>query len=310
MSELLITRGLPASGKTRWAKQLLAERRVGSIIRLNRDDLRRMMLPATYREPFFPAEELVTKVQHGPITELLRAGVDIIIDDTNMRARSVRTVAALAERADATWSVVDFLDVPLEECLRRDAARENSVGEDVIRRMYQKYLSGGRTLPVPTVDAQVTGKPYVRCAVGELPRAVMVDIDGTVACHGSRNPFDTSRYHEDTPNWDIVEAVRMEMRAGNSILFCSGRSEEFRDVTATWLEKHVMQTERLDVRWWRLFMRPTSDTRNDAVVKLELFDQHIRGQFDVRRVYDDRDRVVKAWRSIGLTVLQVSDGNF
>jgi hypothetical protein len=45
-------------------------------------------------------------------------------------------------------------------------------------------------------------------------------------------------------------------------------------------------------------------------VKLELFDENIRGVWNVKRVYDDRNRVVAAWRSIGLTVLQVADGNF
>ena len=59
-----------------------------------------------------------------------------------------------------------------------------------------------------------------------------------------------------------------------------------------------------------LFMRASGDTRKDEIVKLELFDAHVRGKYDVRLVLDDRDRVVRMWRSIGLTCLQVADGEF
>lgn len=302
--QLYITRGLPASGKTTWARTAIDMRPVGNVIRLNRDDLRSMMLPTTYRQPVYIAEELVTQVQHGQIADLLRAGVDVIVDDTNLRARVVRTLAQLAIKAEATWSCVDFLDVPLEECLHRDAARPNAVGEEVIRRMHGKYLSGGRTLAVPDVEAAVTGKPYVPAP--DTAKAVIVDIDGTVALHGNRDPFDTSLYHEDQPNQDVVEMVVMEFETGHRIVFCSGRSAEFREATEAWISEHVLPQGA----GWELHMRPTGDTRNDAIVKLELFDQYIRDRFDVRRVYDDRDRVVKAWRSIGLTVLHVAEGNF
>lgn len=122
----------------------------------------------------------------------------------------------------------------------------------------------------------------------------------------SRNPYDTSRYHEDAPYAAVIEQVRLAAAAGYRVLFTSGREADFRDVTATWLEANVV----VPGMEWDLFMRPTGDRRNDAVVKLELFDTHIRDRYDVRFVYDDRDRVVAAWRSIGLAVMQVAPGAF
>lgn len=307
MSHLFITRGLPGSGKTTYARHFLDNSRVGSVVRLNRDDLRKMMLPSGYKEPVYIAEELVTKVQQGQIVELLRGGVDVIIDDTNLRARSVRTLAQLALKAGASWSCVDFLDVPVEECIRRDAIRFSSVGEEVILRMYNKYLSHGRTLPVPEVEIEVVGKPYEPVVAAR--QAVMVDIDGTVALHeGVRDPYDTSKYHLDRPNVAVIGAIRAECNS-NTILFCSGRDAEFRDVTVEWLKYHIFNGP-LEGMGFRLFMRPKGDKRNDAIVKLELFDEHIRDTYNVVRVYDDRDRVVDAWRSIGLTVLQVAPGAF
>lgn len=57
-------------------------------------------------------------------------------------------------------------------------------------------------------------------------------------------------------------------------------------------------------------MRPAGDHRRDAIVKRELFDLHIRHQYRVTHVLDDRTQVVQMWRALGLTCLQVADGDF
>jgi hypothetical protein len=57
-------------------------------------------------------------------------------------------------------------------------------------------------------------------------------------------------------------------------------------------------------------MRPSNDSRKDEVVKEELYRTHIEKRFNVRFVLDDRDRVVKLWRRLGLPCLQVADGGF
>ena len=89
----------------------------------------------------------------------------------------------------------------------------------------------------------------------------------------------------------------------------SGRDDACREQTEAWL----LDRCQLGLGGWDYigpFMRTTGDRRDDAIVKLELFDQHVREHYDVRYVLDDRNRVVHAWRSIGLTVLQVADGDF
>ncbi|MEU6076158.1 AAA family ATPase [Micromonospora sp. NPDC047074] len=151
MARLIATRGLPASGKTTFARTLQP-----SVVRVNRDDLRRML----HGERLFTqwAEWQVTVVQRAQVEALLRARADVCVDDTNLRSRTLRDWADLAARHGAEFEVHDFTDVPLAECLRRDAARPEAdrVGEAWIRRLHERYLEG-RTLPLPVPQAR-TGR--------------------------------------------------------------------------------------------------------------------------------------------------------
>jgi len=69
MPTLWIIRGLPASGKTVWARERVDARLPGEIIRLSRDDLGRMALPTGYHLPVDTAEARIT---HRLAVELWR----------------------------------------------------------------------------------------------------------------------------------------------------------------------------------------------------------------------------------------------
>ena len=90
MATLTITRGLPGSGKTTWARQR------GGAVRVNRDDLRRMLHGGAIGSGW--AEVQVNVAQRALIEALLRAGLDVISDDTNLRASVVRELAAAGRR--------------------------------------------------------------------------------------------------------------------------------------------------------------------------------------------------------------------
>ena len=291
MPRLILTRGLPASGKTTFARRLQP-----TVVRVNRDDLRRMMHGLLTQW----AEAQVTVAQRAQVEALLRAKVDVCVDDTNLRSRTVKEWAALAARLGAQFEVHDFTDVPLEECIRRDAARPESerVGEDAIRRLHQRYLAG-RKLPLPIPTAP-TGRPAeVYTPPPDAPRVVLVDIDGTVALVGNRSPYDVTRVSEDTPNHSVIAAVRAMHAAGYGVIFCSGR-----DATEAWLREHV------GVPYLALHMRAPGDFRKDTVVKREIFDRELRDRYHVVGVFEDRAQVVRMWRALGLTVFQVAEGDF
>jgi predicted kinase len=298
MTRLLITRGLPASGKTTFAHKLQP-----GVVRVNRDDLRRML----HGQRLFTqwAEGQVTHAQRATVEALLRARADVIVDDTNLRNKTVREWAELAARLDATFEVHDFTDVPLEECLRRDADRpeDDRVGEEPIRRMHARYLAG-KNLPLAVPYVDVGGPGVVYQPSEELPPVVLVDIDGTVALMSGRSPFDMTRVGEDAPNPAVIAAVRAMHAAGHGIVFCSGRDDSCRAETQAWLDLYV------GVPYEALFMRAEGDSRKDAIVKREIFDREIRDRWRVVGVFDDRQQVVRMWRALGLTVFQVAEGDF
>jgi predicted kinase len=296
MTRLLITRGLPASGKTTFARKLQPR-----VVRVNRDDLRLML----HGRRLFTetAEGQVTTVQRMTVEALLAQRADVIVDDTNLRGSTVREWALLAARFRATFEVHDLTEVPLDECLRRDAARpsEVRVGERTIRRMHDRYIAGRNLpLPIPYVDPD----PVTYDPDPALPPAVLVDIDGTVALMGDRTPYDWLQVGSDAPNPAVIEAVRAMHGAGNAVVFCTGRDEEARTETEAWLDLFV------GVPYEGLFMRPPGDNRRDAIVKREIFETEIHGRWRIAGVFDDRRQVVRMWRELGLTVFHVAEGDF
>lgn len=139
------------------------------------------------------------------------------------------------------------------------------------------------------------------------PLAFLVDVDGTVALRGDRNPYDESRVSEDTPNQPVIAVVQALILYGLIPLYISGRTSACAQATSAWLIRQIGAP--LDGTL-RLFMRDTGDSRPDAVIKSELYDKKIAPYYCVVLSLDDRDRVVEMWRAKGLTCLQVAEGNF
>jgi predicted kinase len=132
MATFTIARGLPGSGKTTWAR---AQR---GHVRVSRDDLRHMLHGGMIGQGW--AERQVTIAERALVDALLRAGVNVISDNTNLNRKHVRELTALAHAASAEVVVRDFTDVDVEQCVARDASRPDPVGEEAIRGMWRRYL--------------------------------------------------------------------------------------------------------------------------------------------------------------------------
>lgn len=300
MNTLAITRGLPGSGKTTMAREWVAEA-PSSRARVNRDDLRASLFG---REGVldFATEQTITRVQHATVRALLDSGHDVVVDDTNLRLRYARAWADVALEAGAAFEVWE-LDADVDTCIERDAARDRSLGADTIRAIAARFH--GPRLPVTPSERKADAGPLPYTPRLGCPQAWLVDVDGTLALMGDRSPYDTTRVHEDTPNHAIIELVRSLSDSFFKIVVMSGRDESCRDSTLAWLKKHLGERH-----FSSLLMRPEGDRRKDFIVKGELFDAHVRNEWNVVGVLDDRKQVVDMWRSIGLTCLQVAPGDF
>jgi hypothetical protein len=137
-----------------------------------------------------------------------------------------------------------------------------------------------------------------------VKKVIISDLDGTISLRHNRDPFDWAKAHEDTPNKAVVELLNDMLRLGFEVIVVTGRENRLREVSEVFLKAHLDRPVNL-------YMRNDGDSRPDEEVKLEIFEQHIKGRFEVRFVLDDRDRVVKMWReTIGLQAFQVAEGNF
>ena len=139
-----------------------------------------------------------------------------------------------------------------------------------------------------------------------MRKVILVDIDGTIALRGDRAPHDHDSSMEDAVNLPVVKIIDATVKQmGFPLILLSGRQEKYRDVTEYWLGTHNLFPYR-----HALLMRCTGDDRADEIVKEEIYRSVVEPTFAVYAVFDDRAKVVAMWRRIGLTCLQVAEGNF
>lgn len=288
--ELVFTVGLPASGKTTWAKEFVQQwNNRDKWIRVCRDDLRNMR--GTYWLP--DQEKLITEWELNCIVSALGRGYNVIVDATNLYDKNRRKMIEHLRQCkiDVHWSIKDFTNVPVEECVLRDIARDTGrVGESVILDMASKAGLIKPPLP-PEYDIN-------------KPHCIIVDVDGTLAHnYNGRSFYDWDRVRDDTVDLVVKAIVNSYDGLNRRIIVMSGRDGIAYGDTYKWLEDN-------GIKFSKLVMRAQGDMRPDEIIKKELYEEHVEPLYNVDFVLDDRNKVVKMWRSLGLKVLQVAEGNF
>lgn len=280
----IVTIGISASGKTTWAK----EQPGFSVI--CRDDVRRFILENEGK--LRPQENLWSKwnfKREKEVTELYWKRVELgascklnlILADTNLnpgrREEMKRRLQGLGYEVDTKEFPIDY-----ETAVKRDLNRRDSVGAAIIWQQY-KQLYG--EVYVPPKDA---------------PKAVIVDIDGTLAHMVDRGPFEWSKVGQDKFDSTVATVIEGFRDTYHDVIVLSGRDSVCRGETVGWLTEHEF--------WYdHLYMRPEGDMRKDSIVKRELFDMNIRDKYNVVAVFDDRPQMIRLWNLLGLKTFCVSD---
>lgn len=299
-----MTKGLPASGKSTWANDYVM--RNPGWKRINRDDLRSMIDAGKWS----PENEFhILEARDTLLKQFLGAGLNVIIDDTNLRASNFNDVASVIRSTGWTVDLSEkAFPIDVDEAIKRDSMRpaSKSVGKDVILGMWNRFKSNKDLMQERTKSFEARTRAVLK-QDESLSKAIICDLDGTLALIGARNPYDASRCDElDTPNKPVVESVRQFYSAGYRLLFVSGRKCRDADPTMRFLNKHLPEVNDMT-----LIMRADDDNRMDTIVKREMWDNHIAGKYNVLLAIDDRPSVVRMWRyEIGLPVLAVNDIEF
>ena len=283
--------GLPASGKSTRSKEILRED--GNAVRLNKDLMRTML----HMDKFTGRNESLTRDAVRSLAEiLLKKKINVIIDDTNLNPGTMQSWKDLAKDL-ATVEIVDMTDVPVEECVFRDANREKSVGGTVIKNMALRY--GLKTFSPDSV--------------------VLCDIDGTIADTTHRLHYVTkpegapddwkkdwkgffSEMEADPVRLDVQKILVDLYNKGHTIIFLSARPDSYRDVTLKWLADKTLSFA------YTLIMRQSHDKRPDTEVKASMFDLHFPDKGVIHTIIDDRPSVIRMWKEMGLNVVDVGAG--
>jgi len=293
MSNLIVMVGPPGSGKSTFSKQYVAE----GFTYINQDSQGRQHLE------FFEAAIL--------------AGENVIVDRLGFTKQQRSRYLDLAKKHSYETEIV-VLHQPREVCLQRCLARvghetikEEKAAHSAINMFFSKYER--------VTDDEATKVTRI-WPEGLKPLAVIVDIDGTIANIEHRRRFVRpdkplvegekfkkdwngffSTMHEDKPNGWCVSLVNL-LSKQYSIVFCSGRPDNYKNITEIWLDGYV--------KYDNLFMRPRNDSRKDSVTKEIILDFEILPRYVPYFMIDDRQQVVDLWRSRGYVCLQCDKGDF
>lgn len=138
MAKIILCRGIQGSGKTTWAKQWVLEDPEHRV-RFNNDDIRNMLGKywVTSRE------HLVSDIKKDFMVSAMEFGYDIVVDNMNFNPKEIEYYENLVDSTLGYMNCysIEYKDffIPLEVCIERDSKRENPIGEEVIRKTYERY---------------------------------------------------------------------------------------------------------------------------------------------------------------------------
>ena len=248
-------------------------------------------------------EKLVSAIKQRIAQEAMDRGCDIVVDNMNLNPKEVDFWENLVNFNNGTIMTlhyeIEFKDffIPLEECIRRDAARPNSIGEKVIRDTWRKYKHFIQTTEVERyVNSRIPFDPF-------KPTCVVVDMDSTICFNVTGRPWYGEGAAEgmvyDLPNDGVCDVI-FELQKSYPIILATGRDTSQEEVTKQWLLDHEINVSEF-------YFRIEGDYRKGVEVKREQIEK-ILEKYNVLVIFDDCEPIVQMYRDMGLTVLQPNKG--
>lgn len=323
---IIVMIGPSGSGKSTMAREIVKVRDDKTII-VSRDDIRRMLFTegvlADYwdqkQEVRMSRENLVTEIEDRMVGAAILKKWNVIIDNTNLRLKYIRKYLKFDAKI---LTIMPDVNSNLRDLSYRVSERgdDHHVSDDVIKRQLEMFhqLMDNHMCDIREVEklSEITDKEkrfkqemerrhFVSTKGYTRPKAIICDLDGTLSIMGDRSPYDGKECSVDIVNRPVRNLLKKYRSDGYRIILVSGRNSDRGGAAATekWLRENGVN---FDVFW----MREPGDTRRDAVIKRELYQDVIKDQYMVEFVLDDRQQTVDMWRDQGLVCFQVDKGNF
>lgn len=318
---LHVLHGVPGSGKS-----TLVERNpelFGDFVQVERDQIRERVFGREYLfNPVDKAKEAtVTKIQHGLIHEALSQGKNVVSSDTNLNPRALKDLNKIAHKHGAHIEQ-HYMELSLEEALRRNANRERNVPEFVIRNMYDRshdengrmhrfvFSKNGNVFVLPRTDEETKFfDQHNQERLAKFPQktnAIVVDVDGTLA----KNQKDAERFLQGKkkqwgkffsgiksaePNEDVVESAnRLAEDTNSSIVVLTGRSGAYREELVSFLEHSGLN-------YSRVIAKRKGDYRPSSEFKAEVLDE-MEAEQSIIHAFDDDPKSAQVFKNRGISV--------
>lgn len=330
--KLILTHGIPGSGKSTWAVKEVAQDPKNRV-RVNRDDIRTALLGEEYHKgkPNQKAENRVTQVQQELIKNHFANGKTVYCDDTNINTSSVSTLAALAKEHGAEVEQ-QYFDTPVEECKKRNVTRGGAGGrlvpDHVIDGMAAKaYDDDGHIKEFIigekrcfAVSRQTPGMKLLSSFNTEAEKnypfkgkaVVFLDIDGTLANNNHHAAYAFGRegkkkdfpyFYKSIEHAPVNETVRnlannMRNHDGLNIVVLTGRDDSHAKELLTFIKASDVKISRVITKREGDF-RPDNEFKHEQLQRLKA-----EGLIPVHSI-DDRPQSIAVWEQEGLMVSRV-----
>lgn len=289
-NKIIVLQGPPASGKSTWARET-AKAGTPYVI-VSRDAIR--LARGDYWIP--EQEDYISKLEEYAVISAIGRNLIPIIDATNLNPKTIKKWEDLASEYNCEIEYKKFY-VPFKEALERDANRTLSVGKKVLKNFYTKYF-----YEEFVKEVGYDNRPIIES--NQLPNCIIIDLDGTVALHQGRLPYDWDKIPTDKCDSRMKSIIDQFVSQSVNIIFLTGRPESARKLTDEWLHTHFPTLN------YKLFMRDNRDFRSGEVYKKMMWKSHIELNYNTLCVFEDSNKCVDMWRELGILTCQVANGDY
>lgn len=290
MNKIIVLQGPPASGKSTWARD--TAKAGTSYVIVNRDSIR-----DARGEYWIPEQEdYISDMEEYAVRSAIKRNLIPIIDATNLNPKTINKWENLAKELNCEIEFKPFY-VPFKTALERDEQRDRPVGKKVLKRFYTQYF-------YDDFIKEIKDNVVIRDPVVGVPACIIFDIDGTIAHHQERLPFEWEKLDTDLCDSRIKHLLYQIMPLEIKIIFLTGRPESVRTATENWIRKNIPGIN------FTLLMRDSKDFRSGEIVKKELWEKCVEPNYNTLCVFEDSNKCADMWRSLGLLTCQVYKNDY